>query len=96
MEDKDIACQIFDQLQEEYDVLYKHVLTPDIQESCEAQWLKSNRMMRFAVTEKDLDEIILRAKKLIKWCEFRYRDAIKNRKQEESKDIELSETISNK
>lgn len=86
MEDKDIACQIFDQFQEEYDVLYKSALSPEVQESCDAQWSKSNRMMKYASTESEFDAVIQQAKKLIRWCEYRHHDAIKNRKQVESKD----------
>ncbi len=83
--DKTIAYQIFDQLQEEYDVLYAPILAPDIQESCDVQWSKSNRMIRTAQTERELDEVLLRARKLIDWCEYRYWDSVKGRNQIESK-----------
>ena len=85
MVDKTIAYQIFNQLQEEYDLLYAPILAPDIQDSCDAQWSKSSRMIKTAQTERELDEVLLRAKKLITWCEFRYWDAVKGRNQIESK-----------
>ncbi len=83
--DKDTAWKIFNQYLDEYDLLYAPILTQDIQESCNAQWSKSNRMIRTAQTEQELDIVILRAKKLIAWCEFRYWDVVKGRNQIELK-----------